>query len=58
MMMKSFDYYIKAEQGRAASEKAPIDAIYKSNIDRRWICIGDCVPETQALINQLLKKVR
>ena len=39
----SYDYYIKDEQDRAASDNAPLDATYKR--DGTWRCVSDLAPE-------------
>lgn len=46
----SFDYYIKAQQEKAAKEEAPITAIYRQS-DGQWSVAGDIMnPQTRKFI--------
>lgn len=37
----SMMYYIENEQERAASDNAPIDALYYSQTEEKWNCVSD-----------------
>jgi len=41
----SYDYYIRDLQDRAATERAPDDAIYYSIDDKCWRRVADLAPE-------------
>lgn len=42
--LRSFEYYIKGEQAKAAHDGAPVDAIYFSDTLGRWMHVGDLAP--------------
>jgi len=54
-MMGSHRYYIDQQQAMAASDNAPIDAVYYNDRDKKWTVIGDCNANTQARVRELLK---
>jgi len=37
----SFQYYIDSMQRKAAAEGAPLDALYFSNSENKWVCMSD-----------------
>ena len=37
----SYEYFIHAEQETAFKQAAPIDALYYSTVEQRWITKGD-----------------
>lgn len=38
-MLRSFAYYIDAQQESAAEDGAPVDALYRR--DGKWFCVSD-----------------
>ena len=40
-MLSSMNYYIEQQQIKASKDNAPIDAIYYSQDEKRWICVSD-----------------
>lgn len=55
-MLGSMDYYIRDQQSLAATEKAPLHAVFRKD-DGKWVTIEDCRQETQAEIARILERL-
>lgn len=54
--LRSFPYYVKAQQERAALDGAPLDAISLDAEGGRWQTIRDVCPETLAAMRTTLER--
>ena len=43
--LRSYDYYITREQETAFNQNAPLDALYYSMTEQRWVCRSDLAPD-------------
>jgi hypothetical protein len=48
----SYEYYIKDQQELAASQNAPIDAIYKKNGEPGWVCASELSDDLRAELSR------
>ena len=47
LYLGSFAYYIESQQETAFMQNAPIDALYYSMVENRWICRSDLAADHQ-----------
>lgn len=46
--MGSFEYYVRAEQRKAAADGAPLDVVYYSTSENRWVQFTEVAEDSPA----------